>query len=127
MKQQEKIENIINLPIILFIVIFINYFPLIIKNAKTKESFGVGNFQMLICFIIEIIILCIYFLINFIKNKEEFILNKEIKTNILLLVITTIVLMCVQVYNFLSNKLNFMDILNIGCIFINIFILYICV
>lgn len=119
-------ENILNLPIILFIVIFINYLPLIIRNATTRESFGVGNAQMLICFIIEIIILFIYFLMNFIKNGKKISLNKNTKINLILLVATTVVLFGVQVCNFLSNDFEFMDILNIGCIFINIFLLYIC-
>lgn len=119
-------ENIFNLPIILFIVIFINYFPLIVRNVTTRESFGVGNTQMLVCFIIEIIILCVYFLLNFIKNGKQISLNKNTKINLILLVATTVILFGVQVCNFLSNDFEFMDILNIGCIFINIFLLYIC-
>ncbi len=120
-------ENILNLPTILFIIIFINYLPLIIKNAITRESFGVGNVQMLACFIIEIIILCAYFLVNFIKNEKKISLNKNTKINLILLIATTVVLFGVQACNFLSNEFEFMDILNIGCIFINIFLLYICI
>lgn len=120
-------DNVLNLPIILFIIIFINYLPLIIKNAITRESFGVGNVQMLACFMIEIIILCAYFLINFIKNGKKISLNKNTKINLISLIATTVVLFGVQVCNFLSNEFEFMDILNIGCIFINIFLLYICI
>lgn len=120
-------ENILNLPTILFIIIFINYLPLIIKNAITRESFGVGNVQMLACFIIEIVILCAYFLVNFLKNGKKISLNKNTKINLVLLIVTTVVLFGVQVCNFLSNEFEFMDILNIGCIFINIFLLYICI
>lgn len=126
MRAKEKKSNIINLPIILFIVIFINYLPLVIKNATTRESFGVGNMQMLACFIIEIIILLIYFIVTFIKNGKKINLSKDIKLNLILLFITTVVLFGVQAYNFAIGELEFMDILNIGCIFLNIFLLYIC-
>lgn len=116
----------INLPLILFTVILINYLPLIIPNTFSRESFGVSNLNMLICYIIEIIILGIYFIINFFKNDKKINITKEIKINLILLVITTIILFFVQVYNFIIQEFKFMDILNIGCIFINIFMLYIC-
>lgn len=120
-------ENILNLPVILFTVIFINYLPLIVKNISTRQSFGVGNIQMIVCFAIEIIILCSYFLINFLKNGKKINLNKNSKINLILLIATTIVLLGVQVCNFLSDEFKIMDIFNIGCIFINIFLLYICI
>ncbi len=118
-------KNFLNLPMILFIIVFINFFPLIIKNATTRDSFGVGNLQMLACFMIEIIILCVYFFINFIKNGKKISFNKNTKINLILLISTTVVLFGVQVCNFISSEFEFMDILNIGCIFINILFLYI--
>lgn len=112
----------INLSLILFSIILINYLPLIIPNALSKNSFGVSNSNMLICYIIEIIILVIYF----IKNRKNIDITRETKINCILLVLTTIVLFAVQVYNFFINEFEFMDILNIGCIFLNIFLLFIC-
>lgn len=126
MNIKEKLKNKINLSIILFFIIFLNYLPLIIPNSISKESFGVGNLQMVMCFMIEIIILIIYFINQFIKNGKKLNINKEIKINFVLLILTTIILLGVQIYNFFSNEFKFMDILNIGCVFINILVLYIC-
>lgn len=124
--EKEKSKLKISLPLILFIAILINYIPLIIPNSMSKESFSVSNMHMLICFIIEMIILGIWFMVNFIKNKGINI-TKEVKINLILLIVSTIILFVTQVLNFINKDFLFMDVLNIGCIFINIFILYICV
>ena len=62
MKILEKIKSKNNLPLILFIILFINYIPLIKANIVTKESFGVGTKEMAICFAIELIILFVFFI-----------------------------------------------------------------
>ena len=41
-----KIKDKINLPIILFFIILINFIPLIIPNMVSKESHGVGVVPM---------------------------------------------------------------------------------
>lgn len=122
--QTKKIS--MNLPLILFGIILINYLPLIISNAFTKESFGVSNLHMLICYIVELIILSIFLIIKFLKNNKKIDLNKEIKINLILLISTTIILFLIQIFNLINNEFKIMDVLNIGCIFINIFMLYIC-
>lgn len=115
----KKIKEKLNLPIILFIIILINYIPLILPNMISKESYGVGTVHMMICFIIEIAILIVYLF----KNIK---IEKETKINVMLLIGMTILLVAVQGVSFITTgKLNFMDIMNIGCIFINILLLVI--
>lgn len=113
----KKIKEKFNLPILLFLIILINYIPLILPNMVSKESYGVGTTHMMICFIIEIIMLVCYL---FKKIKFE----KETKINLTLLVILTIILAITQgVSFFTTGQLSFMDIINIGCIFINVLLL----
>ncbi len=113
----KKIREKLNLPIILFIIILINYIPLILPNMVSKESFGVGTIPMMICFIIEILMLVGYL---FKKVKIE----KETKFNLILLSVITFVLLAFQAINFFTTgQVSFMDIINIGCIFINILLL----
>lgn len=116
-----------NLSIILFSIIIINYIPLLIPNAMSKESFGVSNKNMLICFFIELFILGIYFLFQFKKNKKDIKLTKDMKINFILLVVSSFIMFVTQLINFMNKDFKFMDILNIGCMFINIFLLYICI
>lgn len=113
----KKFLKKLSLPLILFIIILINYIPLILPNMVSKESFGVGTIHMMICFIIEILILVSYL---FKKIK----LVKETKINLILLVIVTAILIAVQVVSYITTgNLSFMDIMNIGCIFINLLLL----
>lgn len=113
----KKIKEKFNLPILLFLIILINYIPLILPNMVSKESYGVGTAHMMICFIIEIIILVCYLF-----KKITF--EKETKINLILLVGLTTILTVTQVVSFLATgQLSFMDIINIGCIFINVLLL----
>lgn len=113
----KKFLKKLSLPLILFIIILINYIPLILPNMVSKESFGVGTIHMMICFIIEILILVSYL---FKKVKLE----KETKINLALLGIVTAILIAVQGVSYITTgKLSFMDIMNIGCIFINLLLL----
>ncbi len=113
----KKFLKKLSLPLILFIIILINYIPLILPNMVSKESFGVGTIHMMICFIIEILILVSYLL-----KKVK--LEKETKINLALLGIVTAILIAVQVVSYITTgNLSFMDIMNIGCIFINLLLL----
>lgn len=123
--ETEKKENILkkvfnqnNLPIILFLIIFINYLPLIINNFNVKTSNAVGVKEMTIAFGIQCILLFIY-LIKTIKFNKKFLINT------LLLIITTISMGIVQINNYKNGTIQKMDIANIICIFINIATLYI--
>lgn len=113
---REKIEKILNLPTILFLIVLINYIPLILPNMVSKESFGVGTIPMMICFIIEIVML-----VGYLFKKIK--IDKETKVNLVLLGVLTVILLVVQVVNFVTGNLCVMDIMNIGCIFVNVLLL----
>lgn len=115
-----KIKDKINLPIILFFVILINFIPLILPNMISKESHGVGVVPMVICFVVECIALIAYFF-----KKIE--ITKEMKKNILILIIISFILCVIQIKNFVTNKLEIMDIFNIGCQFINVVLLFVAI
>ena len=57
--RMKRMKEIFNLPVVLFIIILVNYMPLIISNMMSKASLGVSTKDMMICFIIEIILLLI--------------------------------------------------------------------
>ena len=63
----KKIRKQNKLPLILFLIVFLNYIPLFIANYNTKTSNGVGVKPMVLCFGIECIVLTI-FLFKKIKN-----------------------------------------------------------
>lgn len=115
-KELKKIQN--NLPLILFVIIVINYIPLIFLNIFTKESNAVGTIPLGICFALQLIILFL-----FLKNKIN--MTKEIKLNLILLIISTIVLFVVQIINFFKQEFFIMDVINIVCIFFNVLFLFI--
>lgn len=116
----QKIKDKINLPIILFFIILINYIPLIIPNMISKESHGVGVIPMILCFGIECLFLFFYFL-----KKIEF--TKEMKKNIVILSLVSSVLLIIQIKNFIIGEYQIMDFANIACQFVNIFLLFIAV
>lgn len=115
-----KIREKNNLPIILFLMIFINFIPVIFANMFTKESFGASMFQMVLGFGIEIILLILFFYknINF---------NKKLKKETLILCTVSLILFFIQVKNFIINDYRIMDFANIACQFVNIFLLYVCI
>ncbi len=119
----KKFLKKINLPIILFIIIFINYLPLIVRNGVSKESYGVPTYMMALCFMLEIFIMLYYFFVQFKKIKKEFFKDSEI--SLVSLIILSIILLGVQVFSSINGKLNIMDIVNIICIFINILLFFI--
>ena len=114
----QKIFDKNNLPIILFIIVFLNYVPLFMNNINTKLSKAVTIKQMTIVFAIECILLFIYL----IKNIK---FTKKIIINMILLFLTTIAMFCVQIKNYYAGNFQIMDLANIACIAINIGILYI--
>lgn len=72
----KKYRNKENLPIILFLIVLLNYFPLNLVNMFTKEAHAVSILPMAVCFAIEIAMLILYFF-----RKIEF--TKEIKKTLL--------------------------------------------
>lgn len=115
-----KIKEKNNFPLILFFVVLINYLPLFINNAFSKESKSVNVIVMMICFIIEIALLVFFYFCN---RKDVSIDKKKINTLFTIVGIMTVV----QIKNFLQDDFFIMDIFNIGCIFVNICLLYISV
>ena len=65
-----KIKDKINLPIILFFIILINFIPLIIPNMVSKESHGVGVVPMAFCFAVECILIVAYMFIGTSAEQE---------------------------------------------------------
>lgn len=116
----EKIKNKINLPIILFFIILINYIPLIIPNMISKQSHGVGIIPMVVCFGIE----CIFLLLYFWKKIE---ITREIKNNIVILSTISLILLIVQIKNVINVEYKIMDFANIACQFVNILLLFIAI
>lgn len=118
MKILEKIKSKNILPFLLFMIVLINYLPLIKNNIVTKNSVAVTTSQMTICFVIELIILFLFFI-------KKIKINKLTIINFGLLVLTTIALLIVQVNNYNSGNYKIFDFINIGCIFANILFLFI--
>ena len=116
--RMKRMKEIFNLPVVLFIIILVNYMPLIISNMMSKASLGVSTKDMMICFIIEIILLLIM-----LYKKVEF--TKISKGNFIALLLIIIVLLVIQVKNFFMNEFDFFDVINIDCILINITLLYV--
>lgn len=81
-------------------------------------SYAVNTKEMAICFIIELVLLLVFS----IKRVE---LKKDTKINSVLLLTTTIVLCIIQFLNYKNGIFEKYDIINIGCIFLNILMLYI--
>ena len=116
----KKIKNKINLPIVLFFIILINYIPLIIPNMISKQSHGVGIIQMVVCFGIE----CIFLLLYFWKKIE---ITREIKNNIVILSTISLILLIVQIKKVINVEYKIMDFANITCQFVNILLLFIAI
>lgn len=118
MKLLESLKSKNRIPFIMFLVVLINYIPLIRNNIGTKLPFGVETKEMGICFVIEIFILSL-FLIRKIK------ITKKTIFNFVLLLITTVILYIIQYNNYRLGNYKILDIINIASIFLNILFLYV--
>lgn len=117
-KERTKTTNI--LPMLLFIVVLINYLPIIKLNFFVKTSNAIGVKSMAISLAIECIILLLYYLKK-VKIKKEMIVNFFVLLGV------TIISSIIQIINYFNNELKILDLANIICKFINIFLLYILV
>lgn len=113
-----KIKNKENMPVIMFFIVLINYLPLFINNAFTKEAQGVSMRDMVLFFLLEIVLLSIMYL----NNKKNI---KIIKNDCIIGGAVFIILFIVQLKNLLQKNFYIMDIFNIGCTVINILFFYI--
>lgn len=115
-KEKFKEENI--LPILLFVVVLVNYLPIIALNFTTKMSRAIGVVPMTISLFIECVILIGYY-------YKKVRIKKEMSYNFLILLGITAISLIIQVINFFNHELKILDLANIICKFINIFLLYI--
>ncbi len=119
MKYIEKIRNKNNIPILLFFIVLINYIPLFIGNFGPNADYAVTVKEMTICFAIELVLLAI-----FLFKRVKLFKNCTI-VNFIILTVTTIILFLIQVKNFFTGNYEKFDFINIICIFINLFMLYV--
>ncbi len=106
------------LPIILFAMVFLNYFTLIRLNYNTKNSLAAGTDTLVPAFGIGFVIL-FFFYIKKIKISKTMIIQ------FVLLLCVTIMWSIVQYLNVKSGNYYLFDIFNIGCKFVNILFLFI--
>lgn len=106
------------LPIILFIMVFLNYFTLIRLNYNTKQSFAAGTDTLVPAFGIGFIIL-FFFYIKKIK------ISKTMIVQLALLVVVTAIWSVVQYMRVQSGNYYLYDIFNIACKFVNILFLFV--
>lgn len=116
----KKVMNKNNLPILLFVVLLLNYMPVFVNNFGIKTSQAVSTKHMMICFIIEAIILFI-FLIRKIK------LTKKFKIHVVVLAIVSILLLVAQFFNYKNDNFKVMDLANIACIVANIAMFFVAI
>ena len=117
-KIKEKITSKNLLPLILFLIILINFIPLIQVNIETKESFAVEVKPMVIAMAIECMILILYYI-------KKIKITKEVVINLILLLIVTITSTTIQVIAYQNSDYEILDFANIACKFVNIFLLFV--
>ena len=120
-EHKNKLKNICDkntLPIILFFVVFINFFTLIRLNYNTKASYAAGAKELAIAFGIGLIILFAFY----IKKVK---ISKTMLVEFGALIAITLVWSIVQLINYKSGNYYLLDILNIPCKFVNVLFLFI--
>lgn len=119
-KIKEKITSKNLLPFLLFLIILINFIPLIQVNINTKKSFAVEVKPMVIAMAIECIILALYYI-------KKIKISKEVIINLIVLLVVTIASTTIQIIAYQNNDYEILDFANIACKFVNIFLLFILV
>lgn len=114
----KKIWNKNALPVILFIMVFLNYFTLIRINYNTKVEEAAGVSSLVPAFGTGFIIL-FFFYIKKIK------VSKKMLIQLGLLIAITIMWSVVQIINVNSGHYYLFDIFNIACKFVNILFLFV--
>lgn len=117
-KIKEKIADKNVLPLLLFLVVLINFMPLIKVNALTKKSFSVEIIPM----IISMGIGCLIFILYYFK-KVKF--TKEVIINFIILLIVTIAALVIQVIAYYNNSYEILDFANIACKFVNVLLSFV--
>ena len=117
-KITEKITSQSLLPFLLFLIILINFIPLIQLNIETKQSFAVEVKPMAIAMIVECVILALYYI-----KKIKF--TKGVVINLILLLVVTAASTTIQYIAYQNNDYEILDFANIACKFVNILLLYV--
>lgn len=117
-KIKEKITSQNLLPFLLFLIILINFIPLIQLNIETKQSFAVEVKPMVIAMAIECVILALYYI-------KKIKLTKPVIINFILLFVFTIATTIIQYIAYKNNDYEILDFANIACKFVNILLLYV--
>lgn len=117
-KRYKKFESKNLLPLVLFLVILINYIPLIKVNFEIKESKAVELIPMVSALGISCLLL-----VGFYIKKIK--LSLEMLINFALLMIVSIISLVVQIIAYKSNNYEILDFANIACKFVNVFLLII--
>ena len=109
------------IPFVLFLIILINYIPIFRVNFvadSLSDGYSVTSKVMAICFVIELFLI-VFFLFGRVKLKKNLVIN------FIILIVTTAILLLVQVKNYFSGNFQLYDLFNIACIFVNINVLFI--
>ena len=105
--------------ILLFFIIIINFLPIGITNAFTKQTPAESSTIIEIgCLLLEYLCLFIFFLVHYKEIKLD-------KRKVISLIIVTVVLFLAQINNYIQGFFKYKDILNIGIFFVNVFFYYI--
>lgn len=106
------------LPVILFIMVFLNYFTLIRLNYNTKDSFSADTDTLVPAFGIGFVIL-FFFYIKKIKISKTMLIQLGI------LVVVTFMWSIVQYTYIKSGNYYLFDLFNIACKFVNVLFLFV--
>lgn len=112
----EKWNNI--LPILLFLVVLVNYIPVFKLNFNVKQSFAADVVALVTAFGIECFILALFYL-------KRIKLSKPVIINFIAILIVTIISSVIQIINYKNNSYEIMDFANIACKFVNIILLFV--
>lgn len=115
---RNKIFNKNVLPIVLVLMVILNYLPLIVLNCTIKASKAAGISTLVPAFGIGFV----YLFFFFIKKIK---ITKPMLIEIILLFFMTIMWSIVQIINFKSGSYYLNDIFNIFCKFVNVLFLFI--
>ena len=118
-KLKNKYISVDKLPVLLFIITMVNFLPIFVSNILTKgPTNGINTYLKISLMIIEYIILAIYYILHYKKIKIN-------KNKLIWLIIVSVILFAVQVYNYIIHNFYLNDIFNIGVFFVNVLFFYI--
>lgn len=106
-KYEKKEEKLYINQNIIIIILLINIFPVILANFAKKSSVGVSNTVIIAVYSIQLCILLFYFF----KNRLK--IDSITKKYIIIWSSGILVLLLVQLFNYIFSTMNLQDIMNI--------------